>query len=197
MKKALFILIFLFSSLLCKAQKNLELFYIAHNHFESALADVIKENRQVSRYDKDKVVVFYLANGSNPIWFKASAQDGKDYDAMIEALNSQVSHNVYPEVDRIELIKLFSDKNILGVEGFSSFKSVSFNFYINPSFVTMGYCDSVIGRLFWDMDLASLPKGVLEVNIYHHTDDGYIYKEERLFGRQNLMKGFSVMIDTF
>lgn len=198
MKKTVIIFILLLAAVFQgKAQKTVELYYIAHDHYENLLTDVLKEVHQNNRYNNNKVVIFYLPNGANPIWMRVSPKDDKEYEYLINALNEQTSHPVFPEVDRQKIIEIFSDKDVRDGKGFIGCESVSLYFYINPGFATMGYCDAVISRICWDLELGSLPKNVVEINIYHHQFDGYNYNELKLFGRQNLMKDFSVMIDTF
>lgn len=179
------------------AQKSLELYYIAHDHYESSLKNVLDVVRRNARYNTDRTVVFYLANRDEPVYFQVSPDDERKYTRFMETLNAQTSHTVSPDVDRLMLIDMFSEGRFLKTKGFDSYDKVVFNFYINPSFVQMDYCDAVIGRLYWDMELATLPKGKLEVNIFHHADDGGKYREDKLFGRGRLMGGFEPLVDTY
>ena len=196
MKKRILVLLLLVP-VLVRAQKSLELYYIAHDHYEAQLSDILKEVRQNARYNSSKTVIYYLANVDSPKYVVVSPNDEKEYQSFIEELNNQSSHNIYPEVDRMKLMELLSSPIITGGKDLSSFENVVFNFYINPTFAIMSYGDSIIGRLYWDMELDSVPRSKLEINIYHHGDDGYDYDEKHLFGRQDLLNGFPVLIDTF
>ncbi len=183
--------------LLCAAQKTVELYYVAHDHFEKQISDVLDLVRRNARYNPDRTVVFYLANRGTPEYFKVSPEDDRKYDKFMETLNSQTSHTVSPADDRLIILDLFSEGRFLGSKGFDGYDRVVLNFYINPSFVQMDYCDELIGRLYWDMDLASLPAGKLEINIYHHEYDGGKYDEGKLFGRRRLLGRFEPLVDSF
>lgn len=196
-KVVLLILLSLVGPFLCRAQKTLEVYYIAHDHYESSLSSILNVVRQNSRYNTDKKVLFYLANIDKPEWFFLSPKDDQDYQKFMGELNGQTSHNVYPDIDRLKLIEILSDKSVTKGIGLGAYQSVVFNYYITPSFAMMEYCDAVIGRLFWDLDMGSIPREKLEINIYHHSDDGYSYDENQLFGRKNLLNGFPVLIDTY
>jgi len=196
-KKILLMLLLCLSTLVLRAQKSFELYYVAHEHYESSLMGILNEVRQNARYNTNKVVVFYLANTDHPEWFVVSPNDDKSYQKFMAELGGQTSHNVYPEVDRLKLIEILSSKDLNGGRDLSAFGELAFNFYINPTFAMMDYCDALIGRMYWDLDLASIPRERLEINIYYHSDDGYTYDENQLFGRKNLMNGFPVLFDTF
>ena len=191
------ILMLLLVPFISRAQQSLELYYIAHDHYETQLTNILKEVRQNARYNTSKTVLFYLSNVDSPKWMVVSPNDEKEYKSLIEEINGQSSHNIYPEVDRMKLIELLSSPKITGGKELSSYESVVFNYYINPTFAVMSYGDSIIGRLYWDLDLDSVPRNKLEINIYYHSDDGFNYNEKQLFGRQNLLNGFPVLIDTF
>lgn len=183
--------------LLCSAQKTVELYYIAHDHYESDLTNLLEIARRNARFNTGRTLVFYLADGNEPLYFRVGAEDDRDYTKFITKLNEQTSHNVYPDVDRLMLIDIFSEGRFLPTKGFDSYDKVIFNFYINPAFVLMEYCDALIARLYWDMELSSLPKDKLEINIFHHQDDGGSYSEDKLFGRRRLLGGFEPLIDTY
>lgn len=190
-------LILMLPMTLLAQKKTLELYYIAHDHYETTLADHLDIVRRNARFNEDRTVIFYLADGHTPHFFRVSPEDEERYVEFIESLTSQTSHNVYPDEDRLYLIDILSGGRTISTKGFDAYDAVIFNYYINESFVMMDYCDALIGRLFWDMDMAALPKNKLEINIYHQPDSRMVYKEEKMFGRKNLLKGFSVLIDSF
>ena len=197
MRRVVFIVVAILIPALCFAQKTLELYYIAHDHFETALTEMLELTRRNARYDDTRTVVYYLSNGNTPNYFKVSPNDERAFQEFRTVLNEQTSHSVYPDVDRLMIMDLFSEGRFLPTKGFDSYDKVIFNFYINQSFVQMDYCDAVIGRLYWAMDLASLPKGKLEINIFHHPDDQGKYTDEKMFGRKHFMDGYEPLVDSY
>ena len=59
----------------------------------------------------------------------------------------------------------------------------------------MDFCDALIGRLYWDMDMQTLGKRKLEINIFHNPD--IRVDENKLFGRKNLIEQFPYLVDSF
>ena len=196
-RKALLLALLLLVPVLVRAQKSLELYYVAHYHYENQITDILNVVRQNARYSSFKTVVFYLSNIDKPQYVVISPKDDKEYQDFIAELNSQSTHNVYPEIDRMKLLQILSDKALTDGYELKDCEGLVFNFYINPTFAMMGYCDAVIGRLYWDLDLNSVSRDKLEVNIFHHSDDGYKYDVNQLFGRKNLLNGFPVLVDSF
>jgi len=190
------VFLLLLSGLLAKAQsKTVELYYIAHDGHETALSEILDQVRRNARYNPDRTVVFYLANGNKPVWLRVRPEDELEYNRLRETLNEQTSHNVYPEVDRLMLIDIFSEGRTVPEIGFDSYDRVVFNYYITSGFVAMNYCDALIGRLYWDMELDKLPRTKLEINIFHSPDEKI--NEDKLFGRKNLMGKFPILVDSF
>lgn len=175
--------------------KSLELYYIAHDHYETAITGILDQVRRNTRYSPERTVIFYLANGNLPVRVRISPDDELEYEAFRETLNSQTSHNVYPEVDRYMLMDMLSEGKFIPTKGFDDYDKVVFNFYITPGFVAMDFCDALIGRLFWDLELAKLPRNKLEINIFHSPHEKI--DEDRLFGRKNLIGNFPVLVDSF
>lgn len=197
-KRILLLTVFLLLPMMLLAQKKtLELYYIAHDHYETALSELLDVVRRNARYNEDRTVIYYLADGHTPHYFRLSPSDEEKYTEFIETLNAQSSHNIYPDEDRLFLIDIFSREGVVPSKGFDAYDSVIFNYYITESFLMMDYCDALIGRLFWDMDMASIPKNKLEINIFHQPDSKMIYTVQKMFGRKNLLKGFPVLIDSF
>ncbi len=197
MKRLCLFLIAVVIPALCAAQRSLELYYIAHDHFESSLTEMIELTRRNARYDDSRTVVCYLSNGNTPVFFKISPEDERAFQEFRTILNEQTSHSVYPDVDRLMIIDIFSEGRFLPTKGFDSYDKVILNFFINQSFVQMDYCDAVIGRLFWAMDLSSMPKNKLEINIFHHPEDLGDYSDEKMFGRKNYLGGFEPLVDSY
>ena len=199
MKKFLLLLLML-SGLLqspgARAQtRSLELYYIAHDHYETAISSILDQVRRNTRYSPHRTVIFYLANGNLPVRVRVSPDDETEYEAFRDILNSQTSHNVYPEVDRYMIMDMLSEGKYIPTKGFDEYDKVVFNYFITPGFVAMDFCDALIGRLYWDMELSRIPRNKLEINICHSPYDKI--DEDRLFGRKNLIGNFPVLVDSF
>ncbi|MBR4827006.1 MAG: hypothetical protein IKZ91_03885 [Bacteroidales bacterium] len=175
--------------------KTLEVYYIAHDHYETRLSDILDQVRRNTRYNPDRTVIFYLANGNKPVRVLVSPDDETEYNSFRETLNSQTSHNVYPEVDRYMLIDMLSEGKYVPAKGLDSYRKVVFNYFITAGFVAMDFCDALIGRLYWDMEMDKIPRNKIEINIFHSPDDRI--DEDRLFGRKNLIGNFPVLVDSF
>jgi hypothetical protein len=196
--------IFYLISLLCLAlagpatraqSKSLELYYIAHDHYETALSSILAGVHDEACNNPRRTVVFYLANGSSPLMFLVSKGDEDAYSAFIDELTSRTAHPVQPLVDRDNLLDLFSGKGILPTEGFDAYNKVILNFYVTPGFVSMDYGDALIGSLYWDMDLEDLSPNALQINVFHSPDNNF--PPGRLFGRKKLTGNFPVRIASF
>lgn len=199
MKRIISLISFLFLALpgaVSLAQtKSLEFYYIAHDHYETRISSVLSVVHDNASNDPDRTVVFYLANGYKPLIHLVSRGDQDDYLAFVEELNSRTSHPVMPNIDRDEILDVLSGKKLLNTEGFKSYNKVTFNFFVTPGFVSMDYGDTLIGGLFWAMDLDELPLNVLQINVFHSPEEQLT--EDRLFGRKKLTGDFPVQISTF
>lgn len=178
--------------------RQLDVYYIAHDHYESTLSKLVTTIWNTATADPGRTVVVYLANGDEPCVMVSPSQEGSDLEAFVSTLNSRSQHNVYPESDRKFFIEKLSGTE-WGGPGFGNFDRVVFHFYINRSFVEMGYCNALIARLYWDMEMASLPKGKLAIKIYYPREDGELQKVKAssLFGKERLMGMFEPAVVLF
>ena len=199
MRKTLIMTVALLAVLLSSALqlmgKSLEVYYIAHDHYETTLTRILEQVHRNARYNPERTVIFYLANGNSPVRMLVSPEDEQVFEFFIEMLNSQTSHSVYPEVDRLMLMDMLSEGRFIPTKGFDGYDRVVFNYYITPGFVSMDFCDALIGRLYWNMDMRTLRKGRLEINIFYNPDSRI--DENRMFGRKGLMDQFPILVDTF
>lgn len=195
MKKFIVLFLFiLFTGTVAQGQaKKLEVYYIAHDKHEAEITDILEQVRRNARYNPERKVIFYLASGNRPVFMTVGPDDETNYLTFRGKLNEQTSHNVYPEVDRLMLIDLLSKG--LSTKGLDAYERVVFNYYITPGFVALNYCDALIGRLYWDMELDKMPRNKLEINIFYSQEDKI--NEDKLFGRKNLMKNFPILVDSF
>ena len=182
--------------LVSRAQsKSLELYYIAHDHYETVLSGIIEAVHSYVRDNPDRKVVFYLSNGNSPKYLLASKNDSESFAAFINELKSSTSHLVAPNKDRDALLSFMSSGDVLPANGLEGFDKVVLNFFISQNFVMKEYGDALIGRLFWDMELAQLPDGKLEVNILCPKEEKIDVSQ--MFGRMNLMNKFPISVNVY
>ena len=175
----------------------MELYYIAHDHNENSIEALLNEARAKAQSESGITAIFYLANGKAPLSFSAVSGDEEEYARFIETLKSKVVHNVSPVTDRERIMAILNQELGDAVDLSGKYDRIVFSYLINPMFVQMGFCDSVIGQLFWDLDFKEIPVSKLEIIIMHHADDDYEYNPQTLFGRKNLLSGFPFQMIAF
>ena len=175
--------------------KTLELYYIAHDHYETAISSILSGVRNDARNNPDRAVVFYLANGSEPMYFLVSPEDDDAWSAFNDELNAKTAHPVSPLKDRDTIMSIMAGEDCLPSKGFDEYDKVILNFFVTPGFVSMDYGDTLIGGLYWNMDLDNLPASVLKINVLP-SPDGEL-NANRLFGRKKLTGQFPVRISSF
>ena len=186
MNKSLIISMLLLLPCLCMAQRSLEFYYLVHDHNGQELVKVVDGVRASALDNAGRTVYFYMPDGDTPHYFKVSAEDSEAYSKLTDELKARVSHTVYPDVDRQTVCDILSD-------GFASFDKVIFNFFVSSGFVQQSYGDAVISRLYWDMDLDSLPSGKCQIKVF--SEQGDKINNSKLFGRKT--GGLPVVIGTY
>lgn len=174
-----------------KASKVLSFYYIAHDHNEYSIEDALKRARDRALSSPDETMFFYLANDDSPLLMRVGNGDQKQFEEFIETLKSSSEHSVSSDVDKMQILQLFS-KDI----AFGDFDRIVLNFYINPDFVRRGFCESIIGRLFWDLELDGMPSSRLEINLFHHFDDEFNYSA-KVFDKNKYLGSFPYNILSF
>ena len=175
--------------------KSLELYYIAHDHYETKISSILEKVRADARNNPERTVLFYLADGHKSQFFRVSPDDEDAWIAFYDELVSRTAHPVTPLTDRDAIMDLLTGEDILGDKGFDAFDRVALNFYITPGFVSMDYGDTLIGGLYWNMDLANLSPDKLQINVFHAP--AVKVSPDRLFGRKRLTGNFPVRISPF
>ena len=196
MRKIILIIICLFSQFTLFSQElELEIDYIAHDHFNEAILNAVDEIFQTNAYSKTRHTYLYLANAESPIVLKCSSNNQKQYEDFRYTINSQLKHNVWPEVDIQRILDLLKEDDFIDDSGAARYGFFTINFYITPSFWSYNYNETLIARLFWDLDLAG--KTNFQVNIYHPENDGFKYDEEHMFGPKKLNGDYKVYMYTY
>lgn len=172
----------IFSLFTLRAQKEkLEINYIAHDHYNGAFLKVV-ENIYFNAYNSNTYL--YLANANEPSIYLCDEKNYKGYEDFMTVLNGQLSHNVWAEVDVAKIIELVSNDDFVDNSGRSKYQYFTLNFYVTPSFFTYGYAETLISRLYWDLDLANYKNAT--VNVFLPSDvDLESFKGN--YGTMNLM----------
>lgn len=196
MKKLFLILALGFSFVALRAQeRELEINYFAHDHFNESILNALDNLFQTNAFNKNKQTYFYLANAESPLILKVDRDKQNEFEEFRYAINSQLKHNVWPEVDIQKILELLQEDDFINDFGEPRYDFFTLNFYTTPSFWSYSYNETLIARLFWDLDLAS--KSNFQMNIYHPENDGMQYDDNRLFGPKKLTGDYQVYLYTY
>ena len=196
MKRIVGFTFFIFLSLFSRAQDcEMEINYIAHDHFNEAILDKLDDIYRISAYSDTRKTYLYLANANDPVILKCDQEHQKEFEDFRYIINSQLKHNVWPEVDVLRILELLKEDDFIDDNGEPRYSFFTFNFYITPSFWLYNYNETLIARLIWDLEL--FDKNNCEVNIYHPENDGGKYDEEHMFGPMKLNGDKTIYMFTY
>ena len=169
---------------------SLEFIYVAHDRSTpvNALCERLTEIYDYAVQDESQSVIFYLANADAPRIVRMNLP-GDNRDALADLMGElryKSAHEIYPDVDQEEIVRLFDEVDFLTDTGRPSFTSFKMTWYANPTFWSLGYNESLIARLFFTLDLGSLPGSYFNMEVWHARNDGLKYDEELPFGPKNL-----------
>ena len=172
--------------------KTLNFIYIAHSPKTQTdrLIDRLREDFSRARSLKNPTV-FYLANGRTPVVVQMNtANDNrKEFENIIYRLQTIRSHSVNAQMDVNNIIKLYTDWNVVDENGALQYQKVEWTYYIDSSFWQANYNESIIAKLYWSLDMQSLEsRNMLKVNIYHGRGDEVKVDKSMPFGAKNLCK---------
>lgn len=196
MKKLIFCVLLCFPFPFLQAQpRDLEIDYIAHDRYNGAILNAVKGIFQTHSVNKNKQTYLYLANADHPLILKCDENAQDEFDEFCYALNGQARHNIWPEADVLRILELLREDDFIDDEGNPRYDFFTLNFYITPSFWTYNYKETLIARLFWDLELSD--KKNFHVNVFHPENDGFDYDETPLFGPKNLNGDYKVYLFTY
>ena len=195
MRSFYFIILSLLVCVNLRAQNELEINYIAHDHYNGPLLDLVDDIFQSKAYDTNRHTYIYLANANEPKVLLCNLDKYKELEEFKYTLNGQITHNVWPEVDIMKLLELLKEDDFVDDWGNSRYNFFTLNFYVTPSFITYGYAETLIARLFWDLDLSTSSNFV--VNLYLPDDVDTNYDMEKIFGAMKLLGDYQMYIYTF
>ncbi len=188
---------FILLSFVTQAQdRELEIHYIAHDHYGDAILKKVDDIFNMGSYMPNRVTYLYLANANNPIILKCDSNNQKGFEKFKEAIGRQLAYNIWPEEDIKRILELLRDDDFIDDDGKARYSRFSINFYTTPSFWTCNYNETLIARLFWVLELS--PKSNVHVSIYYpEKNDGYKFNPERMFGPKRLNGDNEVFMFTY
>ncbi|MBR4996047.1 MAG: hypothetical protein IKY82_08300 [Alistipes sp.] len=201
MKRIFTLLLALFICVSVKAQdntnKDLTFVYISHdeNTPTQALISRLKEiYTDAMNYPEDRAAIFYLTNGDHPIIVRMNVNNSnpKDFETLVEDLQSKRAHDVFPETDCEKIIEIFSENDLLNEEGEPMFRSVEWNYYVNSTFWKLNNNEYVIATLYWVFEMEKMIQSqYMQVRILHGEVDPLPVNKEFPFGEKGFCRSMA------
>lgn len=196
MKSISCVLFMLLSLITLRAQKeSLEINYFAHDHYNGALLQEVDNIYNSKAYDPNSHTYLYLANAAEPSILLCNANNYQGLEDFKTLLNEQISHNIWAEVDIDKIIDLVSKDDFIDSSGRRKYQYFTINFYVTPSFFTYGYVETLISRLYWNLDLSNHQNA--NVNIYLPSDVDLNGFKNLNQGAMKLMGDYKIDIFTY
>lgn len=193
MKKITFIniLLFLMLPVLASAQeKTLEFYYIAHDYSTKVndVCSMLEEKYEMALEFEDCAMIFYLPNKENPIVVKMNLEgDNRDeFSNLLAELRGRYAHDSYSYVDLQAITDIFNQHDILDESGMPAYRSVLMTWYINSSFWSLNYNETLIASLYFILELDKYSDYVT-IDIWNASDERINFNRERPFGNKNLV----------
>lgn len=174
-----------------KSDKTFRFVYIAHD-VNTPVARLVERLREVrnNALDDYEDVVFYLANGANPIIveFNVGENNQSDFDdILLVELNDRNSHNVDAETDKATILDLLNGLDIIDANKRMKYESTQFNFYITPNYWNLKNNDFIIAPLFFALDIPNIKGGQgVQFQIMEPKEDrlpdGDLFSEKNIDG---------------
>lgn len=160
-KVTLFIVALLVVSVAMQA-RTLRFVYIAHDvttpveplveklegYFDQ-LEDEADDETSVDR------TILYLSSGSNPfiVNMESGNRDDDNFNTLVSELYERNFHDVDAENDVEKIIELLSDNDFMTEDNRLAVSNLKFEFYVTPTFWTMGQNQSLIMPLFHTLEI--------------------------------------------
>ena len=168
--------------------KEFSFYYIAHDRNTNVQQLSLELQQQFDNLKEyDNVGVFYLANGEEPIIIKVNTpnENGKEFPHLIGEIQEKLSHDISPDYDVNRIISLFDDTPFVDDGRKLLYTSVNWNYYVTSSFWSMNYNESIIGSLYWIMNMDELRKDEFYLNILRSPDDVIEFDRNKAIGDKN------------
>lgn len=173
--------------------RTLRFFYIAHdeNTITQKLISELRNNYNDAINSPDDIaVVFYLPNGNYPVTVRVNTNhpNPKDFDRIVEELQTKRSHDVDVTTDLKTIAEIFDDIDY--VRGVPAFSNVEWNYYINSTFWELGYNETIIAALGWILEMPeAVSEGYMSLKFYCDENDILPVDTEQPFGPKDLLSG--------
>lgn len=172
-----------------KVDSDFTFYYISHDRQTNVQA-LTHELQQA--YDElkeyDNAGIFYLANGEEPLIVKVNMpkENEKDFPHLIGEMQEKLAHDISADYDVNRILSIFEESNFVDEQGSLLYNSVNWNFYVTSSFWTMTYNESIIGTLYWAMDMGELRANQeFYLNVLRSSEDVVTYENGQAIGIKN------------
>lgn len=180
-----------------KSEQTLEFYYIAHDRATPVgkVCDFIQDRYKEATYYKDLAMIFYLANGDNPLIVRMNMQgdNRKEFDNIINALQQHMSHEVSPNDDKRIITELFNDTDFLESNGELSYRTFQWVSFVTPIFWQMGYNEDILASLYFILEMNKLSADTFTMDIYYDNDGSFRYNSAKPFGDKKLCNRSNIM----
>ena len=152
------------------------------------ICEFIKERQKEATYYKDLAMIFYLANGDNPMIVRMNmpGDNRADFQNIINALQQQMSHDVNPRDDVRIITQLFNEVDFAYDDRNPRYRSFQWVSFITPLYWQMQYNEDVIAALYFILELDRLPEDYLIMDIYYDSKESLEYNSEIPFGLKDI-----------
>lgn len=192
MRRLLILILSLFCTLSSAqnfGQHSLKFIYVYHGS-DTPVAELCKTLNNAFRDARNYgfPTIIYLANINKP--FIATAGIGEadvaGFENIISRLQEKRFHEIDPQSDVEKIMALFNKYDFLSDDGTPKYSSMNWTFYVNQSFWDANYNELIIARLYYALDLGSLPSDFLRFQIYYSGTEDFKYNRDYPFGRKDL-----------
>ena len=168
--------------------KDLNFYYIAHDrntNVQRLSRELQQQFDNLKEYDN--VGIFYLANGEKPIIIKVNTPDEneKEFSHLIGEIQDNMSFDISADYDLNRIISLFEEIPFLDDNRHLLYKTVNWSYYVTSFFWSMYYNESIIGALYWIMNMDELRKDEFYLNIIRSPEDNIEFDRSKAIGDKN------------
>ena len=191
MKRIKLILLCLILPLMASAQeKTFEFYYIAHDYTTKVndICSMLEEKYEMAVEFSDCAMVFYLPDRENPkiVKMNVPGDNRGDFEDLLAKLRGRYAHETYAYVDIKKVVETIDASEVFGEDGSLLCQSFRMVWFVNPSFWSMNYNESLISALYFILDLEQYGSKVT-IDIWNSSEDRITYDRKNPFGTKNLM----------
>lgn len=170
-------------------QNTLKFIYVYHNS-DTPVSELCKTLNDAFADARNHQIptVIYLSYLDRP--YVATAGMGEaDVEAfgnIISELQEERYHPVDPQSDLENLVEIFNNHDFMSENGRPRFTSMNWSFFVNQDYWNAGYNEQIIAKLYYILELASLPDGYLRFQVYYSGEEEFVYDKDAPFGVKDL-----------